>query len=48
LPCAWCGGPTSLALAVVSRCDGCGHAHQQPHPDGLYKSDPAYCNGCNP
>jgi hypothetical protein len=48
LPCAWCGGPTSLALAVVSRCDGCCHAHEQPHPNGLRKSDPAYCNECNP
>ncbi len=48
LPCAWCGGPTSLALAVVSRCDGCGHAHEHPHPDGLRKSDPAYCDSCNP
>lgn len=48
LPCAWCGGPTPLALAVVSRCDKCGHAHEQPFPNGLRKSDPAYCDGCNP
>ena len=48
LPCAWCGEPTSLALAVVSRCDKCGHTHKQHYPDGLRKSDPAYCDSCNP
>ncbi|HEX8531726.1 MAG TPA: DUF6671 family protein, partial [Cytophagales bacterium] len=48
LPCAWCGNPTSLALAVVSRCDRCGHAEEQPAPHGLRKSDPAYCDACNP
>ncbi len=48
LPCAWCGEPTSLALAVVSRCDRCGHALKQAYPNGLRKSDPAYCDKCNP
>jgi hypothetical protein len=48
LPCAWCGESTSLALAVVSRCDRCYYTHELHYPDGLRKSDPAYCNGCNP
>jgi hypothetical protein len=48
LPCGWCGEPTSLALALVSRCDKCDHTHKLHYPDGLRKSDPAYCEGCNP
>ena len=48
LPCAWCGQPTSEALALLSCCDKCNHTHKQFYPGGLHKSDPAYCNGCNP
>ena len=48
LPCAWCGTPTSLPLAIVTRCDKCGYSHENKFPSGATKSDPAFCDQCNP
>lgn len=48
LPCGWCGTPTSLPLAFITRCDKCSYAEEQRYPTGTTKSDPAHCDQCNP
>ena len=48
LPCAWCGEPTPLALAVVRTCARCGARREDPRPDGRTHAEPGECPSCNP
>lgn len=48
LPCEACGGPTGEIAALVHACSACGHATEQPRPDGRATADPAQCPACNP
>lgn len=48
LPCAECGTPTPLTRTLVLGCTRCGHAHDEPRPDGRTTATPAECPECNP
>lgn len=48
LPCAWCGFPTDLTLAVTRRCQKCGLSRETLFPEGQEAADPAQCLRCNP
>lgn len=47
LPCALCGFPTRLTLAVIYRCKKCNFSRATRFPDGQF-ADPAQCLYCNP
>jgi len=48
LPCALCGLPTRLPLAVIDRCQQCNFSRVTQFPDGQEQADPAQCLYCNP
>jgi hypothetical protein len=48
LPCAWCGSPTEIALAVLRSCTRCGARREDPRDDGRSHADPGECPHCNP
>jgi len=48
LPCAECGSPTSLRLAVLWACDKCHYTEKRLIADQPSTADPTYCPVCNP
>lgn len=48
LPCALCGSPTELILAVTHRCQKCDFSSVSYFPDGQESADPGQCSYCNP
>lgn len=48
LPCAWCGLPTELTLAIIHGCKKCNFRSKIDFPDGQTTADPARCGYCNP
>ena len=48
LPCAVCGFPTEMTLAVIYQCKKCGLAEEKLFPDGIEMADPSRCSYCNP
>ncbi len=48
LPCALCGLPTRLTLAVINRCQRCQFTQSTDFPDGHKQADPSQCSYCNP
>ena len=47
LPCAWCGEPTTVIMAEVLACKGCGHKVERSVATKP-TADPGRCNHCNP
>ncbi|NJO79719.1 MAG: hypothetical protein HC827_15220 [Cyanobacteria bacterium RM1_2_2] len=48
LPCALCGSPTELTLAVTHRCKKCHFSNVTYFADGQEFADPGQCAYCNP
>ena len=46
LPCGWCGEPTALARALISRCRQCDHTERNAVTAEY--ADPGHCQRCNP
>lgn len=48
LPCGLCGWPTASIRRYTRSCRACGHAEEEPRPDGKAEEDPRHCDHCNP
>ena len=48
LPCALCGSPTELTLAVTHRCKKCNFSDVTYFVNGQEFADPGQCSYCNP
>lgn len=48
LPCEWCGADTELYAKVVMSCLSCDYKEERPREDQKRKSEPKYCQYCNP
>ncbi len=48
LPCADCGGPSTLVRSEIFGCAVCGLETARPRADGLKAADPGRCSFCNP
>jgi hypothetical protein len=48
LPCALCGSPTELTLAVTHCCRKCGFSKDTYFVEGQKFADPGQCSYCNP
>ncbi len=47
-PCSECGAPTSLVMAEIHRCTGCGYETRKPVRRDDEGASPAQCPCCNP
>lgn len=48
LPCEACGAASNMYAFENFACIECAYLEKKPRQDGLKKSDPTYCNDCNP
>jgi hypothetical protein len=48
LPCSLCESPTRMIHKALYACTNCHHQEWSGNPEGLLKSDPGFCDFCNP